>query len=316
MTRPLLALCILFLSISVLGSEVPPSQVCPSPWNCRVSPFTLKSNNAVTGVPKFLKVSIRHGYLEENSNVPFKGNLIFYEGLGDSMLNHRPLFQKLTDAGYRVIAFDYMGQGGSGGSMDDTRILEIGSLGNRVWNLYARNLKDFPKKTILGWSTGGLAAYAQAAREMNVDNVILIAPGIAPKYLVGEQNPLRGEINRITVSTLTTQSYDDGSLDPHVDPIKPSSPLLVPCFSMDLAMTAKVMRSTPIGRRVNGFVLLSGENDTYVDAKKTRRVLEVIAPHFLIKQYQGALHEIDNESEPNASMAHQDILNFLERNSL
>ncbi|MDG0817187.1 alpha/beta hydrolase [Bdellovibrio svalbardensis] len=302
MTRPLLALTILFLSLSALASEQPSLTPCPAPWNCEVTPFILKTDGVVF---------IRNGYLEENQNVPFNGNIIFYEGLGDSMVNHQPLFQKLTDAGYRVIAFDYMGQGGSSGSMDDTRILEIGKLGNKIWNLHARDLTNFPKKTILGWSTGGLAAYTQAALEGDVDTVVLIAPGISPKYFVGEQHPLRGEIDLITIPTLTTQIYGEGILDPHIDPIKPDSPVKIPCFSIDLALTAKMMRSTPMSRRMKGFVLLSGNKDTYVDAKETRRILRRTAPHFSLKQYHGALHEIDNEAEPISSMAHQDILNFL-----
>lgn len=71
------------------------------------------------------QVDIRLGYLTANSAVPFKGNILYYQGLGDSILNHDPLFSVLTNAGYRVIAFDYMGQGGSDGSMNHTSITNI-----------------------------------------------------------------------------------------------------------------------------------------------------------------------------------------------
>lgn len=82
-------------------------------------PYT--SLGLVAGVPSLsigtryhvTREKIRMGYYPEQG--VFKGNILYYEGLGDSMLNHAPLFEKLSQNGYRVIAFDYMGQGGSSG---------------------------------------------------------------------------------------------------------------------------------------------------------------------------------------------------------
>ncbi len=283
-------------------------RLCPKPWRGADS-ITDSDCELVR-----LRVKIRAGYLPENPNVPFKGNVIYYEGLGDSMLNHLPLFKTLTESGYRVIAFDYMGQGGSSGSMDDTRIKDIGYLGNQIWRRFARDLDSFPKRNIIGWSTGGLAAFVQAANEQTINKIILIAPGIAPKSLVGEQHPFLGKIDLITLATLTTRSYTNGLKNPHVDPIKPTSPLEVKRFAFDLQLTALQARHHQIDKRIRGFVLLSGKEDTYVDAEKTRKILLSAAPHFQIKQYGGALHEIDNESEPNGSASHYDILDFLNSN--
>ncbi len=280
-------------------------RLCPKPWRGNDA-FTDSDCALVT-----LGAQIRAGYLPENPNVAFKGNVIYYEGLGDSMLNHMPLFKTLTEAGYRVIAFDYMGQGGSSGSMNDTRIKDIGFLGNKIWQQFARDLKGFPKKNIIGWSTGGLAAFVQAANDKTINKIILIAPGIAPNSLVGEQHPFLGKIDLITLPTLTTQSYANGADNPHIDPIKPSSPLEVKRFAFDLQLTALKARHHRIDRKIEGFVLLSGTEDTYVDAEKTRKILLLTAPHFQIKHYAGALHEIDNESEPNGSASRNDILNFL-----
>lgn len=187
------------------------ARVCPSPWlgaangiqDCQLLKMKIDVDSVWTGHRWTVQAWIRNGYLEANPSVPFKGNVIYYEGLGDSMLNHMPLFRLLTDAGYRVIAFDYMGQGGSTGSMNDTRITTIGAIGRVIWNRQARDLANFPKHTIIGWSTGGLAAYSEASMRTDVDKVVLIAPGLVPNMLVGEQHPLRGQIDLITLSTLT-----------------------------------------------------------------------------------------------------------------
>ncbi len=302
---------------AVARAEKP--RICPTPWkshsqrpgDCSLRKFTLTTWDAWTGARREVNVDIRSGYLAENPDVPFRGNVIYYQGLGDSMLNHEPLFSKLTQAGFRVIAFDYMGQGGSSGSMNDTRIPQIGSLGDQIWAFHARDLARRPKKNIVGWSTGGLAAYVQAAEKSDVDNIVLIAPGIAPNINVGEHDVLRFKFNQITLRSLTTQTYGSGEENPHVDPIKPTSPLQVMDFSWNLLTTAKASRRSPMRREVNGFVLLSGDDDTYVNAGKTGAALAKSAPHFIVRQYPNTLHEIDNEAEPSRSNAHRDILDFL-----
>jgi alpha-beta hydrolase superfamily lysophospholipase len=279
------------------------AEVCPSPWNCTLREMKIHNQ----------RVSIRSGYLEENLSVPFKGNIIFYQGLADSMLNHAPLFGKLAGSGYRVIAFDYLGQGGSTGTMNDTRIKEIGDLGKVIWKLYARDLNPETKMTIMGWSTGGLAAYAQARRDEDVKTLILIAPGLVPGLLVGEQHPLKGQIDLITVETLTSARYEEGAYNPHVDPVRPRSPLLIPAFAIDLQKTALCERLHSLPKRVQGLVLLSSEQDTYVNSNANYAVLKLRAPQLELQQYPGTLHELDNETEPTASKVHQDILDYLER---
>jgi len=259
------------------------------------------------GAIKFDSSVIRAGHMPHEGN--FKGNVIYFEGLGDSMLNHAPLFKKITKAGFRLIAFDYMGQGGSSGRMNKTRIDYIPWIGERVWNKLAINTDKFPAKTIIGWSTGGLAAYVTAS-ENKADKVILIAPGIAPKKIVGEG--LFNDIpNEITLESLTTDVYFDIASNPHKEEIKPNSPLKVPHFSACLILTAKKMEDVKISKSIKGFVLLSGENDSYVNAEKTKKIISKNAPHFKVKSYAGALHEIDNERKEIRDVAHQDILKFL-----
>lgn len=311
------------LSSHITLAQEDAQRLCPHPWqsavgalhDCTLQEFTLTTWNVWTSTRRPVKANIRSGFLAENPEVPFRGNVLYFEGLADSMVNHQPLFSKLTQAGYRVIAFDYMGQGGSSGTMNDTRIFEIGTLGDKIWNMHAKDLQNYPKKNIIGWSTGGLAAYVHAVAKSDVSNIVLIAPGIVPNKKVGEQRPLEFKFNQITLPTLTTQVYVNGVENPHLDPIKPNSPLEIMDFSVDLMATAFRSRLFTMSPNVNGFVLLSGDNDTYVNARKTFTVLKKTAPHFSVRQYPNALHEIDNEAEPHRSRAHRDILDFLNRNN-
>ena len=61
---------------------------------------------------KYKKATIRTGLLKSDSLTSL-GTILYLQGLGDSMMNHAPLFNHLNRNGYNIIAFDYMGQGGS-----------------------------------------------------------------------------------------------------------------------------------------------------------------------------------------------------------
>lgn len=234
-----------------------------------------------------------------------KGTILYLEGLGDSMLNHAPLFSRLVESGYDVIAFDYMGQGGSSGYMHFSSIQNIGKLAKKVWNYY---IKDSSKKMILlGWSTGGLVAYSYAyLKPSEVDSVILLAPGIAPKVWVGERM-------RITLASLTQNRFL-GAKDPHIDEIRPNSPLKAPGFATNLLSTAMLARTWKMPKSVKGLVLLSSREDTYVDSPKTIKVLDKNASHFKYFMYEGtgALHELDNELEYISRDVQRRIIEFLD----
>jgi alpha-beta hydrolase superfamily lysophospholipase len=289
---------------------------CPPPWVCETLslrvPYTVVKKSVGTVLTKkvaYTEVNIRAGYIPETGTL--KGNIIYYQGLGDSMVNHEELFTKLSRAGYRVLSFDYMGQGKSSGTMNKTRIEYIPWIGEKVWNRYA-DTSIGHDRIIMGWSTGGLAAYMQATKVKSyVKKVILIGPGNTANYIVGE-GLNSWPPNLITLRTLTTDNYDNGNYNPHIDEIRPISPVVVPAFSVSLLTTAAVARKTQMPAHVQGLVLLGG-SDTYVDSKEALKVFAKTAPHFRIRTYPGALHEIHNERRPVRESAHSEILKFLER---
>lgn len=274
-------------------------------------------------------LKLRAGYFPEANAL--KGCVLFLQGLGDSVLNHRPYFSRLSNAGYRVIFFDYMGQGGSEGSMNDTRVkvelpanatsqmiqrhharnkfYEIPVQGEFIWNRYKNVTNDHgqncstSKKLVIGWSTGGLSAY-RMAYEKRADAVALIAPGIHPKLMVGE-------FFKITEASLTRNRFSSG-VNPHVDPVKPSSPVLVPQFAGNLIGISHRSRNWKIDSSVAGIVFLSGEEDTYVDREATAITLNKNANHFHSRTYDGALHELDNELSEVADDVHERTIQFFD----
>jgi alpha-beta hydrolase superfamily lysophospholipase len=281
----------------------------------------------------------RVGLFVEAEGETFKGCVLYLQGLGDSIRNHYPLFNALTNAGYRVLAFDYLGQGGSEGNMAATRIeargdpfpkprkYEIGYQAKWLWEkfsaeadpLYGRTCAG-SKKMVIGWSTGGLAAY-RLAYEKWADAVALIAPGIIPNLCVGEAGngslPKCLEKNLtldhvITVRTLTTATYGTAA-DPHLDPVKPSAFRGIKQFTMNLISTAYLhARNWRIDPEVKGIVFLSGKQDSYVDRDWTRSVLQENAPQFQVIAYDGALHEIDNEMPRIADDLHEKTVRFFD----
>lgn len=253
-----------------------------------------------------LSVKIRMGYFKETDACPFAGNVLYLPGLSDSMLNHQPLFSCLSHAGFRVISFDYMGQGGSQGSMNNTRIISgrpentISFLANIAWDKFKTGSND--EKSIIGWSTGGLAAYEMAHRK-SANKIVMLAPGLGIK-------PLMSGHVKTSEKILVSDAFANRH-SPHIDPIKPASPLLVPAFSLHLLNISLKASKWKIDPSVQGMVLLSSTHDTYVSPEKTRKIIQKNAPHFHIKQYDNAFHELDNEAPEIRHDMHRDIARFL-----
>ena len=275
---------------------------------------------------KFENAIIRTGIKPADTATP-KAHILYLQGLGDSMMNHEPLFQYLNAHGYSIIAFDYMGQGKSTGLMNNTSIAKINKMADKVWQMYVPQLNT--KKILLGWSTGGLAAYRYAYKyPEQTKAVILMAPGIVPKYMVGEtdlaqilMNPidcisgtLYCKLFEITEASLTQNLYV-GQSNPHVDPIHPKSVLEVRKFALNLLSTSKLSRYWNISDKVQGLVYLSDDVDSYVYREATMEVIQDNAKHFGIIDYKGtgALHELDNEIESVSKHLRKTMLYFLDR---
>jgi alpha-beta hydrolase superfamily lysophospholipase len=291
--------------------------------------FHLSLTKYDTRAPFAKEVTLRTGVMFEYDDMAFKGCVMYLQGLGDSILNHRELFKNLSLNGYRVITFDYQGQGGSSGSMNHSRIydkiypkLEIGEQAKFVWdqlsNIKNKNGADcsYSQKMLIGWSTGGLAAY-KLAHEKWADQIVLIAPGLYPKKFVGEAANSKYKMltfaQVITESTLTTNKFENKT-NPHIDPIKPTTPSVVPLFASNLLLSSQLSHFWDIPEKTEGLVFLSGENDTYVDLKPTQKLLSEKARHFSIITYPEALHEIDNEVESTSKDLILKTLQFFNSN--
>lgn len=286
-----------------------------------------------------IKKTLRTGLFLEDGHL--RGCVLYLQGLGDSIRNHEPFFGALRENGYRVISFDYLGQGGSQGSMNSTRVstsfppdatrpmlrkyeqkekyFEIGEQANLVWERLSKienshgDSCEGKKKIVIGWSTGGLATY-KMAYEGKADGVILLAPGIHIKTMIGEaaSNPLKLVFLQqvITERTLTRNKFK-GMKNPHLDVIKPTSPAHIPRFSGNLFLTSKNSQHWKIPHKVKGLVFLSGKEDTYVDRDETISTLKRNASHFEVHSYDHSLHELDNEIEEVTDDLYERTILFL-----
>lgn len=265
-----------------------------APWVLEQLPVELPTGRTAT---------LRAGYLPENPDVPFRGNLVYLEGFADSMANHDAFFQEITALGYRLVAFDYPGQGGSEGTMNWTRVKHIPDMAEAVAARFSR--PDGPStRTWMGWSTGGLAAY-QAAAAGRVDRVVLLAPGIHIK-------PLVGEWGSVTLRTLTGHS-EAGLPDPHVEAPRPTAPAKYPLFAGSILKNSIASQNVEVPPEVEGLVLLSGDGDRYVRGDATRKTLARNAPHFDVRTFEGALHELHEEVDPIGQQVRAATLEFLAR---
>ncbi len=244
---------------------------------------------------------IRYGHWPEAPDVPFRGNLVYLEGLADSMRNHAPLFSAVARSGWRVVSFDYLGQGGSTGSMNRMRMASILELATTVLGKAGRRAPG-SKTVVLGWSTGGLAAY-DWARRGGIDGAILMAPGLSIRPIVGEHG-------KITLESLTSR-VDPPGQDAHLEPIRPDSPFKVPLLAADLFRTSLASRAWKVSPQVPGLALLTGRLDTFVDGPGSETVLRRGAPHFSVVHLEDSRHEPDNEVDPIRTRVIDSVRAFL-----
>lgn len=316
----LLGLCFGLAACNSAEKRQPANQeMSRSPWFIENTLYDIKN-------PLFDNVLLRSGYYVESA--PLKGCVIYLEGLADSVANQAPLFSHLSKNGYRVIFFDYMGQGGSEGSMNNTRLvdpanksLQISTQAKFIWDKYSRMKDEIngqdcaqSKKTVIGWSTGGLAAYTLVHNGW-ADAVALITPGIHVNAFIGEAATKKSMLATgeqvITVRTLTRNTFKD-TYDPHVDPIKPISPTPVILFAANLKASSLLSQTWTVDQKIPGIVFLSGTNDTYIDREAISKTLKKKAPHFEQVKYEGALHELQNEMPEVSADLYARLVRFLD----
>jgi len=238
---------------------------------------------------------LRIGVMEPQA--PVIGDVLYLHGFADRLDNHRPLFDAWSQAGFRVISFDYPSHGETcGASINGYTIDDLMKLAAQV---ESATIQDRSRPLVLaGWSTGGLLAarILQVGSESPifsrpVSKAILIAPGVALR-------PLLGEFGIVTQSTLTRNPNP-----PHEGEIKPKSPLSVPLFALNLLAESNRAKAALLPNNVPVLVVVGGiKEDRYVDTtgiikwvgaqrENHKGIIRAVA-------CAGGYHELDNEPDP------------------
>jgi alpha-beta hydrolase superfamily lysophospholipase len=232
------------------------------------------------------------------------------------------LFNKLRQQGYRIVGFDYLGQGGSEGSLNNSSVGDITQAAQMVWDYYAktkdpvfhRSCAD-SKKRVIGWSLGGLVGYYLAQLKWS-DTSVLINPLLAPKDPAGESEGTRFPwfaSSEVSHRTLTRNKFDRYT-DPHLDPIKPKSYKDAWLFIQDMKIAAAGARNGRIdGTKQRILFLFSDLFDKYADNQESRRVIEAnVKPFFRTQSFAEAFHELDNELPEVSEPVHQYTIDFFD----
>jgi alpha-beta hydrolase superfamily lysophospholipase len=236
------------------------------------------------------KIDIRVG-VQAPDKTPI-ADVLFFTGFADRIDNHDPLFQAWTNAGYRVVSFDYPGHGESTGSIDNYDFHGLAEIANEV---EADTREDDERPLFLaGWSTGGLLAVRLVQSRTlpspgrEPDGLVLLAPGVAVHALVGDKG-------FVTQDTLTSNPNP-----PHAGPPKPKSPLLVPRFATKLEANVVLAQTEKYPGNVPTLVVVAGDaEDAYADTKKVKKWASGLGDAEVWGvQCAGAKHELDNEPNP------------------
>lgn len=222
-----------------------------------------------------------------------RGDVIYLHGFGDRFDNHKPLFDSWVCAGLRVISFDLPGHGessGEGNSLDRFRFDDLAYIVRAV----ELKFRDEPHRPLFlaGWSLGGLVAIRMLqqdlfAPERRPSGVVLMAPAVAPKILVGEWG------------IVTRDSLTSNSTPPTAGEIKPQSPFHVPFFAARLQWNAAQSWLENYPAIPTLLLTADADRDAYV---RTPDVLlwaenqnEVHGAAITVQEFPGAWHELDNE---------------------
>ena len=228
-------------------------------------------------------------------------DILYLEGFGDRLDNHKPLFDEWVSHGFRVIAFDYPSHGETTGtSLNLYGIKGIAGLAKAVEE---KTRVDAKRPLFLaGWSTGGLVA-VRMAQSVNfpqlgrpLAGLILFAPGISV-YNFGGGKSFAYPLGHITDESLT---HDPNP--PHTGPAVPAYPLRAPFFAVSLKINSWVSQFEKYPLQLPTQIFMSdGDGDLYADSKYLREWIQVQDTRggvdIVSVTLPGARHEIDNETE-------------------
>lgn len=222
-----------------------------------------------------------------------KADFLYLHGFADATDNHHTLFNELTQAGIRVISFDFPGHGKSGGSINFTSFDDLAQIAAKVEASVGAE-PSFPL-FLGGWSTGGLLATAIIQKEVpvdfsrNVQALVLYAPGVSVKKCVGNF------VCHVTNETLThnTSLYSRR--------IVPASPLRAPLFAAKILFHSLKAFHNPNGLYgTDVMVVTAGRDDQYVKSDEVTKWAQGLRHANYPSTMWGlkcptACHELDNE---------------------
>ncbi|MGH8925877.1 MAG: lysophospholipase [bacterium] len=242
-----------------------------------------------------------------------KGDVVLVHGIGEHSGRYAQVGSWLTEAGYRVRAFDLLGFGASSGARGDIA----------RWSLYLDQVEGHLRAmrtegrpvVLMGHSMGGLIAAEYAISERpRPDLLVLSSPAIMGG--AGWQRALAPFIGRAfpTLSLPTAVKGSQLSRDPAVGETYMSDPLNL--FKASTRLGANVFASqdrvTPLLARISipTFVIHGGD-DTVVPPEASQ--LLVGLPGVERRLYPNLRHECLNEPEGREVVA--DIVSWLDEHT-
>lgn len=216
-------------------------------------------------------MSHRHSVVRSTSVPRF--DLLYIHGFADRIENHPDLFDEWLSRQGRVIGYElpYHGESqgrGIAGWIPFSAMDTFAAMGHLATEVESAVRQDETRPFIAaGWSTGGLLVtrmiqlglFERAGRKPS--GVILHAPGIAVRYLVGR-------MGLVTLGTLV----DGEPQSPLVGSISPRSPLFRPRMAYEILTQSIAARRDPYPKDLPTLLVLGGEEeDRYVDTAEIAR---------------------------------------------
>lgn len=271
----------------------------------------------------------RVGLFLQNPEIKPKACVLYLEGLSDSFFNHQNLFSDLNRAGYRVLSFDYLGQGGSEGELSQMRVdsrlnqpfmtgqeFEISEQAKWVWSHFQGACRNSPK-LVIGTNVGGLSAF-KLAKEKWADAVILLSPSLSPTYCIHEVSDRlvdRCNSDEVLPLEVPLASREPGSVpELAFEPPRPATLDEAKGFVINLVSTAylRAPRWRVSKNGTSGLVFLPGVDDPELDREEARRILIHNAPDFTLISFEEARGNLDQERPEISTRLRRRLIKFLD----